>query len=211
MPKFEDLAGKRFGRWTVIERAEDKRDSRGYPIVVYRCRCDCGTEREIYANSLRSGRSKSCGCLLKEISAKNAKALFSTHGDSKSRLYKIWACMRKRCENKNASNYANYGGRGITVCDEWSSFENFKCWSLSNGYCDNLSIDRIDTNGNYSPDNCRWVDSITQNNNRRSNVFHEIDGIVHTQSEWCRIYNVDPRIVSKRLKRGMSIKEALTN
>ena len=146
--KLPDLTGEHFGRWTVIEYA-----GRGnHGEVQYKCRCDCGTERIIRRTSLTSGNSRSCGCLSRDT----AKERGITHGDSKIRLYHIWAGIIQRCCNdRERYEWEKYGGRGINVCTEWHKYEAFRDWALSNGYSDKLTIDRIDVNGDYCPNNCR--------------------------------------------------------
>lgn len=211
MPKFQDLTGKKFGHWTVIKRVNDRYDKRGYPIVMWECECDCDkhTVKTIYGNALRSGKSTSCGCDKDRI-RENARQLFSTHNESKTRLYKIWAYMKKRCYNTSALNYKDYGGRGITVCDEWLKYEAFRDWALSHGYDDTLSIDRIDVNGNYKPDNCRWVDCVAQANNKRNSVRYEYNGEMHTSPEWARILGVDYKKLDYRLtEKRMSVENAI--
>lgn len=134
------------------------------------------------------------------MARKVCKQHFTTHGQSKSRLYRIWAGVIKRCNNSNASNFERYGARGITVCETWRSFQNFQQWSENNGYTDEKSIDRIDVNGNYSPDNCRWVDKRTQANNRTTNVYFTHNGETHTIAEWARIMNVPYQRLHKQLR-----------
>lgn len=162
-----EMVGKRFGRLQVIKEAFSNRSG-----FHYICKCDCGTiTKPIKGANLRNGRSKSCGCLQKEIITQRV----TSHQKSRSRLYGVWSGMRHRCNNKNASKYNFYGGRGISVCDEWNnSFENFYQWAMENGYDENAkrgdcTLDRIDTNGNYEPSNCRWVDMKIQSNNTRRN------------------------------------------
>lgn len=117
--------------------------------------------------------------------------------------------MRKRCNNKNATNYSDYGGRGITICTEWNSFLNFKEWALSHGYSDEMSIDRIDVNGNYEPNNCRWVDSVAQANNRRASKYYTVNGVTHTLAEWARQYNLSYKLLWKKVHNGVPLKELI--
>lgn len=155
MPNLIDLTGKRFGRLTVIEYLGKGR---------WLCACECGNRKAVSGPHLRSGATKSCGCLHSD----QLKRSLTKHGGSKTRLYRIWLGMRKRCSNENCRAYERYGARGIKVCEEWSeSFEAFRAWSLANGYADDLSIDRIDNDCGYSPDNCRWATAMTQTHNRR--------------------------------------------
>ena len=152
MPEKITLVGKRFGRLTVIAESYTKRGS-------YVCKCDCGnTTKPIQAGNLRHGRQKSCGCLKVD---RLKKKIAIKHNDSNSRLYLVWQAMKQRCTNKNHPNYRHYGGRGVQVCKEWlNSFENFRNWSMCNGYDPSAkqsecTLDRIDVNGNYCPENCR--------------------------------------------------------
>lgn len=132
------------------------------------------------------------------------------HGMGNTRLYHIWKSMKQRCNNPKCINYHNYGGKGITVCDEWDDFIQFKDWAMKAGYKDNLTIDRIESSGNYCPDNCRWVTYKIQNNNKNNNIMIEYNGEVHTISEWSNIIGIKMQTLWRRLKSGWSIEKALT-
>lgn len=164
MGQLKDLTGQRFGHLTVLERAEKGKFSGAYWL----CRCDCGAEKIIRGLTLKNGRTQSCGCLQKEVASQLCTKMRNKHGGHGSRLYRIWKNMHSRCYNANVGNYSYYGGRGITICNEWlNDFSAFRAWALSHGYQDDLTIDRIDVNGNYYPDNCRWVTMKEQNANQR--------------------------------------------
>jgi len=154
-----DLMGRQFGRLSVVGMSEPKCDGARW----WRCQCECGTEKEARGADLKRGFVQSCGCWREEMPKTRA-----THGASGTRLYRIWQAMKDRTGNSKASRYAYYGGRGICLCDEWSDFETFQKWSLENGYAEDLSIDRINNNGNYDPGNCRWTTQKVQAGNRRS-------------------------------------------
>lgn len=190
-----NLEGQRFGKLTVLNALSEKIGGR----VFWNCKCDCGNITKVSTNNLRSGAVRSCGCLIKET----ASIVNSKHKQRGTRLYVIWVDMRRRCRNKNRVEYPYYGGRGITVCDEWDKdFVSFYNWAMTNGYNDNLSIDRIDNNKGYSPENCRWVDNFTQNNNRRNNHYVTINKKTKTITEWCRFYGNNTQMVLERIKRG---------
>lgn len=171
MGAFIDLTGKTFGRLTVLREAPKNRSATGRSQRMWLCRCSCGNEKVVFGEKLRQGRTLSCGCLHEDI-IKTARDQ-TTHGESRSRLHTVWAGMLKRCRNPRHHQYANYGGRGISVCPEWYSYEAFQDWAMSSGYDPEAprgvcTLDRIDVNGNYEPSNCRWVDMKVQASNRRA-------------------------------------------
>lgn len=187
-----DKIGKKYGRLLIIEFLYKKpnQNKAGYKYY-YLCQCDCG--ETTIAERYSIGKTKnSCGCLHKEQIIQRNKQSAKYNGDSNqyTRLFSIWSKIKYRCLNTKSSNYSNYGGRGITICQEWLYWENFKTWALTHGYSDLLSIDRIDVNDDYKPTNCRWVDDITQANNKRNNKYITINNETKTLAEWCRIYDV---------------------
>lgn len=192
--KKQDLTGKKFGRLTVIRRIGfiNKR-------TYYECKCACGKIINVISSNLLKGTSNSCGCYANELTSKRSK----THGMSKTRLYGIWEGMKQRCYNPNVSAYKYYGNKGIKVCDEWlHNFENFKNWSKENNYNDDLSIDRIDIKGNYSPKNCRWVNKDTQANNTSTNVFLTINGVDNTIANWAKLTGTKASTIGWRHRQG---------
>lgn len=201
-----DLIGKRFGRLTVLAISKRERTQSGSIKICFRCQCDCGNQIEVTYQSLKSGSTISCGCYRKEkISEEN-----KTHGQSSTRLYKIYIGMKKRCYNDKSENYPHYGGKGVKICDEWKTFEPFMEWALKNGYTDDLSIDRINSNGNYEPCNCRWVDVKTQANNKTNNSYIEYQGKKLTISQWSEITGISKSVISRRISLGWDIERVLT-
>lgn len=177
----EDLIGKRFGKLTVIKYSHKDKKSNTYWL----CKCDCGGENIVRRNHLLSGGVKSCGCVIYEKRE-------VTHGlySRNPRLNKIYDGMIDRCYKTYRNCYKNYGARGIRVCDEWlNNPKKFEEWALKNGYQEKLTIDRIDVNGSYEPNNCRWVDNKTQCRNKRNNRYITYNGETRCLSEWCELYN----------------------
>lgn len=201
-----NLIGEKFGRLTVVE-FDRLQNHKAY----WKCVCDCGLVVIASGNNLRSGNTSSCGCLRRETT--KARGLGNAkHNEShqnKTRLYTIWCGMRQRCSNPNKKYYNHYGGKGVRICDEWNNYSVFKEWALANGYADNLSIDRIDNNGNYEPSNCRWTTYLEQNNNRRSNVYLTYQGETKTMTQWARDKGIKPGTLCRRLKVGWTVEEAL--
>lgn len=197
------LSGNKYGRLTAIERAEDHISCSGRKYIMYRCVCDCGNETVVRANHLKDGTTLSCGCLFSEIHSTLCKNLGKetfTHKMTNSRIYKIWSNLINRCTNPNNPAYKNYGGRGIRVCDEWiHSFESFYSWAFSAGYNNNLTIDRINNDDGYAPENCRWVDRVEQSNNKRNNKYIEYDGLVLTIAEWARRCGIPYKTLHRRI------------
>lgn len=191
--KMKDLTNQRFGRLTVLglDPNYDK-DRRTYWI----CQCDCGAIKSCRGDCLQGGAIQSCGCLKKEQDSKNLDR--TTHGGSRTRIYDIWKGMILRCEDKDS----RWGGRGIKVCDEWKDFSTFRDWALSNGYRDDLTIDRKDNDGDYTPENCRWTDALHQARNRSTNIDIRIGNSVRCLTEWCEIFDLDYGIVWHRYHEG---------
>lgn len=193
MGRLVDLTGARYGYLTVVKRYGSKNGH-----ATWECKCDCGKVTIVRGNDLKNGAVLSCGCKRAEVCGNTHR----THGHCKTRLHTIWQHMRQRCNNKNNPRYKYYGGRGITICDEWNRYERFEEWALSHGYQDDLTIDRIDVNGDYCPDNCRWVTWKAQQNNRRNNVIITAFGETRTLTEWEEISGVNRTTIQKRIKGG---------
>lgn len=197
-----DMTGQRFGRWLVVGRAErpansSNRDARWEVI------CDCGNRCVVTRTSLVSGESQSCGCLQRELASQVTPERFRTHGMTETSEYVIWCCMKARCTNPNNPGYPLYGGRGITICDHWlTSFENFYS-DMGPRPSPNHSVDRIDSDLGYSPDNCRWADWDTQQNNRRNNSVVTHDGRTLTLSEWSHETGIPVKLLRSRYAQGL--------
>lgn len=207
----KDLSGMKFGRLTVLSEAPPTPLKSGRKLYNWNCKCSCGNERVKSSRNLLRGDTKSCGCLHSDNVAKQNKEN-AKHGDSRTRLYKIWAGMKNRCYCNSNHEYYNYGGRGIKVCDEWMDYINFKKWAESNGYTNsrNCTLDRIGNDMNYSPDNCRWATPTVQSNNRRSNRKLGFNNSEHTISEWSRKTGIRSDTILYRIKHGWSVEAALT-
>lgn len=201
-----DLTNLRFGKLVALKADHKDKCHRWHWL----CQCDCGKTTIVSSNSLLRGSTRSCGCLNDEQrkSGNNRRV----HGGCGTRLYRIWKQIRTRCNNPNNSDYKRwYGSKGIKVCSEWdNSFEAFRDWSLANGYNDNLTIDRIDSNDDYEPNNCRWVTWREQSRNTSQNVNVSYNGETHCLTDWANILDVDPQVFRSRLYRGWSIERTLT-
>lgn len=199
----KNLIGKKFGRLTVLKEIKTK-----YKDKYYLCRCICGNEKIVRGTHLTANKIVSCGCYRDE----KIRQSHITHNMSNSRIYSIYKDVIKRCKNKNTIAYKNYGDRGITVCQEWlDDFMNFYNWAMANGYNTTLTIDRIDVNGNYEPNNCRWITKSEQSSNTRKNHFLTFKGETKTISEWSRITKIDHRKICKRIIHyGWSVERTLT-
>lgn len=204
--RLEDLTGQRFGRLTVIERAPNKGNK-----TMWLCKCDCGNVKTVDSYLLKSGQTMSCGCLHREMVSKQ----HTKHGGRHERIYAVWCCMKARCYNPNNKNYADYGGRGTTVCNEWTDkatgFQTFREWAMKNGYKDTLSIERKDVNGHYEPSNCRWATQKEQCNNRRSNHMITYDNRTMTLTQWSEELGINRGTLDTRINRyHWSVEKAFT-
>jgi hypothetical protein len=202
--KFVDITGLKYGRLMVINAI------RGGHETKWMCVCDCGNNAIVTGGRLRSGDTRSCGCLRKETTAKKGHRNLK-HGKSKDRTcseYRIWTGMWRRCTNQNSGDWPGYGGRGITVCERWRSFEVF----FADMGCrpPGTTLDRIDNNGNYEPGNCRWATKEEQNGNRRTSVILEYRGKRQSLSAWAREVGLHKSTISMRLRAGWSVEAALT-
>lgn len=202
MGKRIDLTGRRFGRLVVVSEAG--REPGGG--IRWTCRCDCGAQKAAYGGDLRSGKTKSCGCLKRESQV----PLTLTHGQSRTPLYRRWWGALQRTTNPNQPAFRHYGGRGITVCERWQTFENFAA-DMGPTFQPTLTLERIDVNGNYEPSNCRWATWTEQARNRRNNRFLTFRGHTKTVMEWCELLGLKHTTVTQRLdRRGWPIERALT-
>lgn len=186
MNKIKDLTNKKFGKLTVLKRVENDKNKR----TQWLCKCECGKEKIIRGSSLTSGNTLSCGCL---VGKPKKQELYGT------RLYKIWANMKSRCFNPNTINFKNYGGRGITVCEDWLVFDGFKDWALKNDYNDRLQIDRIDNDKNYTPNNCRWVLPKINSSNKRNNLIFTYKNKTQCLKMWAEELNIDYILLYNRI------------
>lgn len=203
MSKLKDLIGQKFNRWTVMERSGKTKLGE----ATWLCRCECGNFRIVPGSDLRKGKSKSCGCLQRE----RMQEIKTTHGKSQTRLYRIWTAIRQRCMNPNTVKAHNYMKRGIKICKEWDQFENFYTWAMEAGYSDRLSIDRIDVNGDYTPQNCRWASAETQANNKTINHYLTYNGKTQSMMMWSKEMGIPYSTLRGRINAyHWSVERALT-
>ena len=212
MGKLIDLTGQKFVRLTVVERGKCNKG-----VVYWKCRCDCGNVKVISSNALLNYNSKSCGCLQKQ----RASSANSTHKKTRTKIYNLYHLIKARCYKPYTNNFKDYGGRGITMCDEWlgkNGFINFYNWAINNGYKEEIlhngknkwTIDRIDVNGNYEPKNCRFITNEEQARNKRNTVYLTYNGETLTQNEWAKKLDIYAGAIQWRLKKGWSVEEALS-
>lgn len=208
MRKFKDLTGMRFGKLTVLEYTNKRNLNRN---ILWRCLCDCGNEIYVATSCLNSGHTKSCGCGKNNfVEMGKIGGKFGKHHLSRTRLYKCYNHMINRCHNSSNIQYKDYGGRGIKVCEEWKNdFISFYNWAMSNGYKDDLTIDRIDVNGNYEPSNCRWVNKYLQANNKRNNVYIACNNETLTIAQWSNRLNINYWNIRRKIQKGWTIQQII--
>jgi hypothetical protein len=203
--------GQQFGRLTVIELDHqeecNRKDGQKEFLYYYKFQCSCGNICILNKKNVIRGNTQSCGCLSKEESSKR----MTTHGKTNTRLFNIWQGIKIRCFVKTEKVYEQYGLRGITMCEEWkNNFMSFYNWAINNGYSDDLSIDRIDNNGNYEPSNCRWASAKEQNRNTRNNVNITYLGKTQCISAWAEEFGIKDDLLRWRLSKGWDFEKAIT-
>ena len=193
-----NFIGRRFGKLVVVKYLYTNKIGK----TIYLCKCDCGNFKEVKRNCLVVGHTKSCGCLPRKGNFK--------HGQRRTRLYSTWLNIKDRCNNKNNSHFKYYGEKGIKMCDEWANdFLSFKNWAVENGYVEGLSIERIDNNKGYDPNNCKWIPTKEQARNRSNVKFQIINGEKMSLSEIAIKYNVNPSTIYGRYRRGKRNEELI--
>lgn len=207
------IIGERFGNLVVVEELEEKGGKR-----MLRCLCDCGEETIVEFGNLRNHLTTSCGCrrwlnMSKSKNINDYKEFKKQNANASERLYVIWRCMRARCLNEENISYPHYGGRGITICTEWLDFLPFRTWAINNGYNDKLTLERVDVNGNYCPENCTWIPWEEQCNNKRNTIRLTYKGETHTLKEWSKLLGIPLKTLRDRAckrKNGWSDERILT-
>lgn len=208
MGRFKDLTGQKFDRLTVIKRTGTSKSGK----VLWLCECSCREHNQITTttSNLITGNTKSCGCLAKESASRTGKAN-TIHGDTDTRLYRIFRGMKDRCYNSKNKDYARYGGRGIKVCEEWlNDYITFKKWAISNGYQEDLTIERKDFDKDYCPENCKWISMSQQQRNKSSNRVITYNGESKILVEWAEQFNIPYNVLCARInERGHTFEEAI--
>ena len=202
MSKFIDMTGQRYNRLTVVEIVEGSAPVKSY----WKCVCDCGNVTFVSGANLRSGAVKSCGCLRKDIKTT------LRHNMTGTRLYNVWASMKNRCYNPNQASYKNYGGRGIHMCEDWRKTpDKFFEWAMGSGYSDDLTIERIDVDKDYCPENCKWIPFNTQQSNRTSCRSFTHDGRTQNLTDWCKELGLQYKQIHNRIyKLGWTFERAIS-
>lgn len=205
MPKIINVAeyiGKKYGKLTILSKAPRKDKGNNTRFYV---ECDCGNVTEVYYRHLRSGNNKSCGCLSKE------RIYRTKDGLRWHPLYQVWYNMVSRCANPEDKDFVRYGQRGISVCDEWKkSLTIFYNWAISNGYEKGLKLDRRENNGNYEPDNCRFLTPKENSRNTRTNRYISYKGETKTMIEWAEIFSIKYAVLKTRMRAGWDFEKAVT-
>lgn len=206
MAKHQDLTGMVFGRLTVLREAGKKKSG----VYLWECECSCENHTHVFIDgaSLKSGNTKSCGCIHREhLSERNKNN--ATHQISNKNIFRVWEGMKDRCYNPNNKKYVDYGGRGIKICDEWLVYQNFESWAINTGYEKGLTIERIDFNKEYCPENCKWATWKEQQNNKRNNKYLEYKGRKQTLAQWCEELDLNYSRTKARINAcGWSVEEA---
>lgn len=201
--------GKRYGRLVVLAPAPTGKNW----LRRWTCRCDCGTEKAIFQSSLRHGNTQSCGCLQRERTSVAARAANRKHGhaggNAQSPEYMAWVSMHQRCSNPSSASYVDYGARGIRVCERWASFESF-LHDMGPRPSGEHSIDRVDNDGGYSPDNCRWATRVQQTRNTRRSVWITLHGERRSLMDWADTVGLPPSVIRRRVRRGWDPARALS-
>lgn len=202
---FVDLTGTVFGKLTVVRFHSKNKHNQ----PMWECHCECGAKKVI--RGMGKIYARSCGCLQRETASLVGRKTLLKHGDASSKLYRVWAAMKSRCQNPKSSAFMNYGGRGIKVCADWEDYEFFKSWAIQTGYNGRLTLERIDVNGHYNPENCKWISMAEQQSNRRNNVHVEVNGERITIAELSRRTGILDKTLYSRYKRGRRSFEELTD
>lgn len=201
-----DLTGVRFGRLVCIRTAGKYELGREW---IWLCRCDCGKETRVRRSGLVHGLTRSCGCLQRDRARQTVIERNTGHGAANSRLYRIWHHMKWRCTNPRCAHYDNYGGRGVQLAEDWHGFEPFQAWALTHGYTDELTIERINVDGDYCPENCAWIPRASQARNTRRTARLTFRGRSKPLPEWAEELGMSPSTIRSRLARGWDVSRTL--